>query len=121
MAHGPNEDEDNRKWLEKLNTQAAYLRDTLGFRHVEAATIRDDAADRVKAAAVAAMRERIETMSADSKLLVQPVLISQGHVQTDIANLLEGLTYRMSPSGVTGNALAAEWVRRQAESVATLR
>ena len=119
VAHGPNDDEDNRKWLEKLHTQAAYLRGTLGFRKVEAATIRDDAPDRVKAAAVADLRQRIETLSTDSRVLVQPVLISQGHVQAEIEKLLDGLSYRMSHSGVTGDALAAEWVRRQAETVST--
>jgi hypothetical protein len=60
------------------------------------------------------MRERVKTYGADSKVIVQPVLISSGHVQQEIVKLLEGLEFRMSQSGVSGHPLAPEWIRQQA-------
>lgn len=56
VAHGPNEETDNEKWLACLRVQAAYLQSVHGFRRVEAATIRDDAPKPVKDAAVARRR-----------------------------------------------------------------
>lgn len=114
VAHGPNEDADNEKWLYCLKVQAAYLQWACGFRRVDAATIRDDAPKPVKDAAVAVLRERVKSYGADSSVLIQPVLISTGHVQAEIAALLKGLNYTMSTSGVAAHPLTSEWIRQQA-------
>jgi len=114
VAHGPNDDSDDTKWLACLQVQAGFIQSAGGFHRVDAATIRDDAAKEVKEAAVASLRERVRRYGADTKVLIQPVLISSGHVQAEIAELLEGLDFQMSPSGVSSHALAPEWIRQQA-------
>lgn len=114
VAHGPNDDGDDAKWLACLRVQAGFIQASLGFQRVDAATIRDDASPEVKAAAVASLRERVKRYSADTKVLIQPVLISKGHVQAEIAELLQGLEFQMSESGVSSHALTAEWIRHQA-------
>jgi sirohydrochlorin cobaltochelatase len=114
VAHGPNDDADNEKWLACLKVQAAYLQWARGFRRVDAATIRDDAPKPVKDAAVAVLRERVKSYGADSKVLIQPVLISTGHVQAEIAALLKGMDFTMSTSGVAAHSLTPEWIRQQA-------
>ena len=114
VAHGPNEEPDNEKWLACLKVQAAYLQSAHGFRRVEAATIRDDAPKPVKDAAVASLRERVQRYGEDTRVIIQPVLISTGHVEAEIVTLLKGLDYSMSASGVASHALTPEWIRLQA-------
>lgn len=114
VAHGPNEEADNEKWLACLKVQAAYLQWAHGFRRVDAATIRDDAPKPVKDAAVAALRDHVKSYGKDTRVLIQPVLISIGHVQAEIAELLKGLDYTISTGGVSTNPLAPEWIRQQA-------
>lgn len=114
VAHGPNGDSDNERWLACLRVQAAYLQHIVGFRHADAATIRDDAPKAVKDSAVAGLRDRVKTFASDSRVIIQPVLISVGHVQAEISKLLEGLEHTMSKSGVASHPLAAEWIRQQA-------
>lgn len=114
VAHGPNGDADNEKWLTCLKVQAAYLQSAGGFRRVDVATIRDDAPKAVKDAAVASLRDRVKSYGADSKVLIQPVLISVGRLQAEIGELLKGLGHTMSASGVSSHPLAPEWIRQQA-------
>ncbi len=114
VAHGPNDEADNEKWLACLKVQAAYLQWAHGFRRVDAATIRDDAPKAVKDAAVAALRDRVESYGKDTRVLIQPVLISIGHVQAEIAKLLKGLDYTISASGASTHPLAPEWILQQA-------
>ena len=121
VAHGPNNEADNDKWLACLKVQAAYLQWAHGFRRVDAATIRDDAAKPVKDAAVAKLRERVKSYGADSRVLVQPVLISVGHVQAEIAELLKGLDYTISAGVVSTHPLAPEWIRQQATTALRTR
>ena len=108
-------------WLACLRVQAAYLQHVHGFRRADAATIRDDAPKAVKDAAVAGIRERVKTWSADSRVLVQPVLISVGHVQAEIASLLKGLDFTLSASGVSTHPLAPEWIRQQGTTALRIR
>jgi sirohydrochlorin cobaltochelatase len=114
VAHGPNGDADDAKWLACLKVLAAMVQSSVGFKRVDAATVRDDAPKVVKDAAVAGLRDRVKTYAADSTVLVQPVLISSGHVQAEIVELLKGLEFQMSKSGVSNHPLAPEWVRQQA-------
>ncbi len=114
VAHGPNDESDNEKWLACLKVQAAYLEWAHGFRRVDAATIRDDAPKPVKDAAVAALRDHVKSYGEDTRVLIQPVLISIGHVQVEIAELLKGLDYTISTCGVSTHPLAPEWIRQQA-------
>jgi sirohydrochlorin ferrochelatase len=114
VGHGPNEDVDNERWLACLKVQAGYLQYVHGFRHVDVATLRDDAPKEVKDAAVAHLRDNVKRFAADSTVLVQPVLISAGHLQGEIAGLLKDLPCKISPSGVANHPLAPEWIRQQA-------
>jgi sirohydrochlorin ferrochelatase len=114
VAHGPNDEVDNERWMACLKVQAAYLQKTLGFRRVDAATIRDDAPKPVKDAAIAGMRDRVQSYGADSKALILPVLISVGRLQAEIAGHLKGIDHVMSKSGVSTHPLTAEWIRQQA-------
>ena len=55
---------------------------------------------------------------ADTIVVIQPVLISVGHVQAEIAKLLDGLTYKMGNSGASSHPIAVEWIRQAATRTA---
>ena len=63
---------------------------------------------------MAGLRDRVKSYSVDTKVIIQPVLISTCHVQAEIAALLKGLNYTMSTSGVAAHPLTPEWIRQQA-------
>ncbi len=117
VAHGPNEEDDNQRWLERLGRHARPLRETYGFQRVEVVTLRDDAPKAVRDAATEHLRATVQAAAADSRVLVVPVLISVGRIQQQIRERLQGLDYVMSESGLAEHPLAAEWVLQQALEV----
>jgi sirohydrochlorin ferrochelatase len=119
VAHGPNEDSDNRLWLERLGHHAERLQKQFGFRHIETITLRDDAPKLVRDAATEHLRAVVSRFGQDSRVLVLPVLISVGQIQKQIHERLAGLNYTMSEAGLAEHPLAAEWVRQQAASLAS--
>jgi hypothetical protein len=60
----------------------------------------------------------VKAAAADSRVVIQPVLISISHVQQEIADSLAGLDFEMSKSGVSGHPLTLEWIREQALAAA---
>ncbi len=113
VAHGPNGDSDNERWLRCLKAHATYLQQSVGFRRVWFTTLRDDSPKAVRDAATAALREKVRAASKDTKVLVVPVLVSVGRLQSEIKKRLEGLAFQMSASGIADHPLAAEWIRQQ--------
>ena len=114
LTHGPNEEDENEKWMACLRVHGAYLQKALGFQRAEYATLRDDAPKAVKDAAIAHLREVVKKGAADSSVVILPVLISVGQVQAEIQELLKGYRYRMSMAGLADHPLAVEWIRQRA-------
>ena len=114
VAHGPNEDAENEKWLEHLRAHADRIQEQLGFRRVEVVTLRDDAPQAVRDAATEELRAVVRQAGENSKVLILPVLISVGDIQRKIRERLDGLPYVMSEKGLLEHSLAAEWIRQQA-------
>jgi sirohydrochlorin cobaltochelatase len=114
LTHGPNEEDNHEKWVACLKVHGAYLQKALGFKRVEYATLRDDAPKPVKDAAIAHLREVVKASAADSTVVIQPVLISVGQVQAEIQELLAGMRYKMSESGIANHPLTLEWIHQQA-------
>jgi len=92
IAHGPNDEEDNKLWLADMEKHAAYLK-ARGFRSVEVLTHRNDADAATKAAARAAFRARVETAARDGTTVVVPLLMSAGGIEKDVEDDLKGLTF----------------------------
>ena len=114
ITHGPNEEDENAKWMACLRVHGAYLEKTLAFRRIEYATLRDDAPKPVKDAAISYMRDVVKKSAADSTVIVLPVLISVGQVQAEIRELLNGYEYRISLAGLADHPLVVEWIRSRA-------
>jgi len=118
VAHGPNDDAENERWLKNLQAHADFLKQRLGLAGAAPVTLRDDAPKEVREAATEQLRTAVRQAGTDSEVLVLPVLISVGHIQKEIQKRLEGLSYTMVDGGLADHALAVEWIRRQA--IATL-
>jgi hypothetical protein len=56
----------------------------------------------------------VKRASADSRVLIVPVLISVGPIQREIEERLEGLEHASYPRGISESPLSAESVRKQA-------
>lgn len=117
VAHGPNDDAENERWLGHLRAHAKCLQEQYGFRRVAALTLRDDAPAKIRDAATEELRATVKNGAADSRVIVLPVLISVGRLQNEIRERLEGADYTMAEGGVANHPLAADWVRKQVEAL----
>jgi sirohydrochlorin cobaltochelatase len=93
IAHGPNDEGENRLWLRDMEVHAATLRERGGFRHVGVLTHRNDAPPEVKAEARATFREQVERASEMGVALVIPLLLSSGGIERQVEADLAGLPY----------------------------
>lgn len=100
IAHGPNDEEENRLWLRDMETHAAFLRERGGFRNVIVLTHRNDAPAPVKAEARAVFRRQVaaagETAIGTGAAVVVPLLLSAGGIEAQVEADLEGLAYRFA-------------------------
>jgi sirohydrochlorin ferrochelatase len=96
IAHGPNDDGENRLWLRDMEVHARYLREHGGFQSVAVLTHRNDAPPEVKDAARAELRRQVAEAGKDGLAVVVPVLLSAGGIEAEVQGDLEGLDYRFA-------------------------
>ena len=112
IAHGPNDEEDNRLWLKDMSAHADYLRTKGGFRSAAFLTMRDDAEGPVKNAAIAGFRKRVEDGSKVGPVVVVPVLLSEGGIEEEVEGELKGLKYAFAKP-LMPHANFVLWVKEQ--------
>jgi sirohydrochlorin ferrochelatase len=101
VAHGPNEDENNRRWLADMSSLASRIRSMEGFASIDALTLRDDAPKPVRDQATAELRALVLKRSQQGRrVLIVPLLISFGGIDRGLRQRLEGLSYGMSDTGL---------------------
>ena len=115
VAHGPASDEDNALWLDNMRMLADRMRRQTRFSRIEQLTVRDDAADPVKAEATAELRAVVENAVQEGKsVLIVPLLLSFGGIEVGIRERLDGLPYRMPPQALLPDPRLSQWVLLQA-------
>ena len=114
VAHGPNEDADNAQWLACMERIAQAARQRVGFHRAVPITLRDDAEDHVKAAATAQLRAAVAEAARDSEVLIVPLLIARGGIESGIPKRLRGLQYRYSGATLLPDERIAQWLRKRA-------
>lgn len=115
VAHGPNEDAENRKWLADLKTLAERMKPHSRFKRIEYLTVRDDAPEPIRSRAKAELRELVTRATNEgARVLIVPVLISFGGIEEGIQKRLEGLEYTICRQGLLPDERLAEWVRLSA-------
>jgi sirohydrochlorin ferrochelatase len=96
IAHGPNDEGENRLWLRDMEAHAAFLLEQGGFRSVRFLTHRNDASAEVKDGAREELRQRVAEAAQDGAAVVVPVLLSAGGIEPQIEADLEGLPHRFA-------------------------
>lgn len=117
VAHGPNEDEDNRKWLADMRSLTARLVAQEKYQAVDYLTVRDDAPKPVWEQARAELRGVVEKRTAEGRrVIVVPLLVSFGGIEKGLRERLDGLTYTMAASGLMPDDRLASWVLEMARA-----
>ena len=116
VAHGPNDEDDNAKWLQSLGELSQSIAQTVRFAHVEGLTVRDDAPAPIKQAATNALRGKVTAESARGRrVLIVPVVLSYGGIEAGIRARLAGLPYDMADKALLPDARLVDWVLAQAK------
>jgi sirohydrochlorin cobaltochelatase len=116
VAHGPNEDEDNRRWLADMASLATRIGSTARFASIDYVTLRDDAPKVVRDQATAEIRQLVERRTEERRrVLIVPLLVSFGGIERGLRGRLEGLTYTMADAGLMPDDRLVTWVMAMAE------
>ena len=117
VAHGPNDEDDNRRWLANMASLAERLRrQEEGFAAVEYLTLRDDAPKPVRDASTAELRAVVmRHTSGGRRVLIVPLLVSFGGIEKGLRERLEGLDYSMPSAGLVPDDRLVDWVLARAE------
>jgi outer membrane receptor for ferrienterochelin and colicins len=113
VAHGPNDDAENARWIENMRHLAARMPPPAAgaFARIETLTVRDDADDAVRNRATADLRASVERARADGhRALVVPLLLSFGGIENGIRKRLDGLDYAMSDQALLPDPRIARWI-----------
>ena len=111
VAHGPNEDEDDRRWLADMRSLAARVGESEKFASIEYLTLRDDAPKPVRDAATEQLRAIVHReLGAGRRVLVVPLLISFGGIERGLRERLDGLNYTMAEAAIMPDERLATWV-----------
>jgi sirohydrochlorin ferrochelatase len=117
VAHGPNDDEDNRRWLADMAWLAKHIGAIERFVSIDSLTLRDDAPKPVRDAATAALRELVQQRSREGRrVLIVPLLVSFGGVDRGLRARLDGLTYSMPDAGLVPDDRLVAWVLAMSEA-----
>ncbi len=117
VAHGPTADDENERWLAHLRTLADSVRSRVPFASIDALTVRDDAPAPIRDAATRELRALVEKQSGlGRRVIVIPVLLSYGGIESGIRKRLEGLSYQMPTKALAPDPRLVEWVRAMGQS-----
>lgn len=114
LAHGPEDDAENARWISEIDARAEALRSHAPFRAVHVESLREDWPDKRTAS-----EARIHALAAQAtqnggRLLVLPYRVTGFG---PYARVLEGVTYDADRRGLLPSAEVERWVRRQADEL----
>jgi sirohydrochlorin ferrochelatase len=111
VAHGPNDEEDNHRWLADMASLVERIKQTESFAALEYLTLRDDAPTPVRDAATAQLRGIVQReLAAGRRPLIVPLLISFGGIERGLRERLDDLPYTMANAALMPDDRLARWV-----------
>lgn len=114
LAHGPEDDAENARWLAQIDARAEGVRRAAPFRQVQVESLREDWPEKRKISEVR-IRTFVEQAAKDGgRAIVIPYRVAGFG---PYAKVLEGLTYASDGQGLLPSPEVASWVRRQAETL----
>lgn len=117
VAHGPNEDVENAKWLADMRSLAKQVAARQRYARIECATLRDDAPAAVRDAATADLRKKVQ--DADNQgyhTIVVPLLLSYGGIENGLRERLDGIEHILSSKPLLPDPRIAQWVLTSASA-----
>lgn len=120
VGHGPNPEDDNRKWVEEMESLADQIRakqkgENKASRLIFTTTVRDDADKAIYEQAKENLRNLVKQAGKHGDVLVVPLLLSQGGVEKGIVKRLEGLEYHWSGKTLLPDPKITEFVKVSVE------
>jgi sirohydrochlorin ferrochelatase len=114
LAHGPGDDEENRRWLAHMDARAAEVRKSRLYHNVSVMTLREDWPDKRKLAEEQIRSFVTRSTSQGRRVIVVPFRLSGFG---PYAEVLTGLDYQADRSGFLPHANVTRWIARQAEEL----
>ena len=115
VAHGPVEEEDNRRWLADMRSLSERVKSITAFASIDYLTVRDDAPKPIWEKAKADLRAVVQKRTEEGRqVLIVPLLISFGGIEKGLRERLEGLDYTMAEAGLMPDDRLAGWVLEMA-------
>lgn len=99
VAHGPNSEEDNKKWINTMESLSQKIQSTqkeeeTPYNQIFATTVRDDASDEVFNQAKGNLRALVRQSGQFGDVIVVPLFLSSGGREQAVAKRLEGLDFK---------------------------
>jgi sirohydrochlorin cobaltochelatase len=112
VAHGPNDDPDNVKWLVMMRHLGDFIKERGNFKAAEGYTLRDDAPTETRGQAVDMLRARVAQINQQGgRVLVIPMLIAPGGIENKIGIALKGLDYTLNAKLMMPDDRICQWIR----------
>ena len=101
VAHGPNDEEDNKNWLKTMDSIVDQLHkkregNRSFFKQIFCVTARDDAEKAIYNQAKEHLRSLVYQSGKNGEVIVIPLFLAQGGVEGKIVERLKGLKYEWS-------------------------
>lgn len=101
VGHGPNSSEDNRRWVDNLESLSLKIQDLQtksgeGFKQIFVLTVRDDAPEQIFNQARQQFRALVRQAGLFGEAIVVPVFLSSGGREDAVAERLDGLDFEWS-------------------------
>ena len=110
LAHGPEDDKENERWIRYMEAHAAVIRAAMPFHEIVAETLREDWPDK-RALAEQRIRQYVETAAEEGRSVI--VLPFRVHGFGPYEAVLEGLDYIADGRGLVPHDSVTEWIERQ--------
>jgi len=114
LAHGPEDDAENARWIQRIEQRAQAVRALAPFRSVRVETLREDWPEK-RAASEARIRAFVQEAARDGGTAIVIPYRVQGF--GPYAEVLRGLTYVSDGRGLLPSGEVERWVRRQVETL----
>lgn len=121
VAHGPNAEDDNKKWIETMERlsqkiQSAQKKEGTPYKQIFATTVRDDASDAIFNQAKANLRALVRQAGQFGDVIVVPLFLSSGGREQAVAERLEGLDYKWSGKTLLPDPLIADFLQQSVDN-----
>lgn len=117
IGHGPGSDEENERWIARMDAMADSVRNLAPFHQVEVTTLREDWTGKREEAEAIIHAFMQQESDAGRQVLVIPFRL-RGF--GPYAEVLEGFEYRADQNGFLPDMRITDWIRREFDMLKAL-